>query len=268
VARTVLASSYGHQRKEVGGMAAFDTLIWVSLGVVLLAYLAYVVAGATESVVWAVSVALLSPFSALVFTFVHWRRARIPFLIAMVGGLSSVVALTGNLATHEPEIVVGNRGRARVTLPLGWSVQSNLNADAEIQVGNLIGGRFLIMITDTKESLSKANLGNLELYDLAELLAADFAETFRDGVVRGPEGRMVGPLPAVEHRIIGSVENYQFTAIHVTLEGSTSIYRLIAWSPTSQFPSSESELRQVIDSFEEIGATPEIVAVNGPVRFR
>jgi hypothetical protein len=87
-------------------------------------------------------------------------------------------------------------------------------------------------------------------------------------VVRGPVGRTVGPLPAVEHRIIGSVENYQFTAIHVTLEGSTSIYRLIAWSPTSQFPSSESELRKVIDSFEEIGTTVGLVAMIEPVRSR
>jgi hypothetical protein len=132
-----------------------------------------------------------------------------------------------------------------------------MNEDAEIQVANLIGGRFLIVITDTKESLVEAGMGELGLHDLSELLAADFAESLSDGAVRGREDRMVGPLPAVEHRITGTSENFPFTAIHVTLEGNTSFYRLIAWSPTSQFRSSEAELRAVIDSFAHAAADPE-----------
>ncbi len=249
-------------------MGAFEVLVLVGLGIVLIAYIAYIIAGAAESAVWAVAVVFLIPVAALVFTLVHWRRARIPFAIAMVGCLTTVVSLGLGYATHEPEIVVGTEGRTRVTLPLGWSEKSDMNEDAEIQVANLIGSRFLIAITDTKESLLEKGMGDLGLHELATLLAADFAGTLRDGVVRGPEDRRVGSLPAVEHRITGSSEDYEFTVIHVTLEGSTSFYRLIAWSPTSQFRSSESELREVIDSFEEVSATVELVAMDGPVRFR
>ena len=249
-------------------MAALEILAPAGLGIVLVAYITFIVAGAKESAIWAVVIALASPLAALAFTIVHWRRARIPFAVAVAGCLTTVVALGVGFATHEPEIVVGAEGQTRITLPLGWSKQSDMNEDAEIQVANRIGSRFLIMITDSKESLLEAGLGNLGLHELAELLAADFAETLRDGVVRGSESRNVGPLPAIEHRITGMSEEYEFTVIHVTLEGSTSFYRLIAWSPTSQFRSSESELRDVIDSFEELDRTTELVAVNGPVRFR
>ncbi len=155
-------------------------------------------------------------------------------------------------ATPNPSstgtVLLGSTGQTQITLPDRWSEDRELHASAEVQASNRPAEMYTIILSE-----SKADFGSLLLEEHSEITRELLTENLSDVTQSQPTRLTVNGHPALEYEIRASIDNIEVVYIHTTVETPTNFHQILAWTLPNNFAANQQELRQVIQSFQEVG---------------
>ncbi len=151
-------------------------------------------------------------------------------------------------------------GFARIGLPSGWR-PATLNASASLQAVQPVQGRYLIVISESRED-----------YDNTVTLAAHSTQAvnrltsgLRILASRGPVDTTVDGFPARQFELETLQGKSLLNFLHTTVEGARAWHQVVCWAPRSQY--SRSLFEGMLEGFEELpGPAPRpLDAASAPV---
>ena len=136
-------------------------------------------------------------------------------------------------------------GLARVTLPPGWRAASDLNEGAWLQAIDPLRGRYLIVLSESREDFEDA----MDLHEHSLRTRKTLGESVRILAMRGPEEREVGGFKAIQYELDASDHLTLLTYLHTTIEGHRAFHQVLAWATRSCFDRATFE--RLLDGFSE-----------------
>lgn len=136
---------------------------------------------------------------------------------------------------------------SRMRIPGSWSTQSDLNAKADLQVGNLLQQQYLIVLTEAKEDFASMDAERLLEHHVSKL-ETDLSATKR---VPLPATR-IGAYPARQMELHGTSDNLNIVYLVTAVEGPKYFHGIIGWTTKSRWPESRAVLERTVLTFQEI----------------
>ena len=134
-----------------------------------------------------------------------------------------------------------------VIMPASWSLQKNLNDNADLQMGNPFKEAYAVILSD-----NKMDLDNFSLDEHSNLTRSFITNSLRDFQESEPEYFYVGEHEAVRYQLAGTIDGIHAVYWHVTIETENYFHQFILWSLKSKFSKNEADFDAVIQSFEVI----------------
>lgn len=134
-----------------------------------------------------------------------------------------------------------------VTMPASWSLRSDLNEVADLQMGNPFKEAYTIIISENKMDFDDITLA--EHSDITRSMIRQGLENYRES---DPEVIDIEGNRALRYRLTGSVDGLNIVYWHVTIETENHYHQILLWSLKSKFAENEDDFDSVIQSFEEI----------------
>jgi len=134
-----------------------------------------------------------------------------------------------------------------VTMPASWSLRSDLNQVADLQMGNPFKEAYTIVISENKMDFDEITLA--EHSDITRSMIRQGLKNYHES---GPEEFDIDGNPALRYRLTGSVDGLNIVYWHVTIETENHYHQMLLWSLKSKFAENEADFDSVIQSFEEI----------------
>jgi len=159
---------------------------------------------------------------------------------------------TQALSTGEDGNMLRNEDAGiQLTLPSSWSEDLSLHESAELQASDPDRQLYVIVVAEDDESLLRLGLQeNAENYRtlLVNRLASSSGQTKTDTA-------FIGDNFANQYEIRGQVDDSTpVVYLHTTVVTEQRYYQIVAWTTPEQYPAYASELREITQSFEEIGS--------------
>ena len=165
--------------------------------------------------------------------------------------LSLVIAITSlvacDLLPGKPQKVEFLNNSYSVMMPSSWSVRSDLNDVADLQMGNNYKEAYVIIISE-----NKMDFENLSLEGHSDLTRSLIKESLSNYQESDPEYLNSGKFRALRYRLTGSIEGLNLVYWHVTLESREYYHQIILWSLKSKFSGNKADYDTVIQSFAAI----------------
>jgi hypothetical protein len=140
------------------------------------------------------------------------------------------------------------KNKYQVVIPSDWKVLE-LNDQANIEVGNAKDEIYFILISESKDDLSRWNIEKHSRITLASILASLSLPT-----IEGPNYLNIDGDKAVQYILSGEIQGLNIVYIHTTVESEKYFNQLLAWTLKSRFSDKEQILKDVINSFQVIEA--------------
>ncbi|NER78797.1 MAG: hypothetical protein F6K42_04305 [Leptolyngbya sp. SIO1D8] len=150
--------------------------------------------------------------------------------------------------SSEPDgvVLVSTDGSSQLTIPEDWSETTDLNDVAILQAANPVKEQYVIVIQDSKEDFTDANL---EYH--SEVTAELLIEGLTSPEVTEPRSLTINNYPALQKEISGAFDNINVVYLHTSIETPTHFYQVLTWSLKSRFEGNRSTFEQVTQSFRE-----------------
>jgi len=175
-------------------------------------------------------------------------------LLTVVLGCSFFNKIQKEVAkTQAPQTLTGSDGSCQITVPGTWRTQSNLNNEATIQAGNLIGELYIVVLRESKADFGKK--GNLDFF--TNLVRDNFKQTAEEAVLSEPLPVTINGYQARQFETSGEVENIKAKYLYATVETEKNYYQIITWTLASRYADNKAQLSEVINSFKEIDAAQQ-----------
>src|SRR5262249_49332547 len=146
-------------------------------------------------------------------------------------------------------IIKSNDGSIQMRIPAGWSLATDLNAQAELQARSPKRDVSLVVLTELKIDLREG----MTYPEHSELTLNKFLKKFGEGrIVRGPTDLVINARPALQYEIHGLDKNTRFAALHTTIDGRDSFHQVLVSTTPSGLERNRTTLQEIINSFTEI----------------
>ncbi|HEU0299231.1 MAG TPA: RDD family protein [Longimicrobium sp.] len=144
---------------------------------------------------------------------------------------------------RNPRIVLSSDGGSQITVPGRWRTLPEASLTAEIRVGSIVAEQFVIVQTNSRDSIP----GDVSLERFAEWAVEDVQEDVAEATPATPRHLTVGGRPAIQYEVRDTVDVLWMTVV----ESETHFHRVLAWTPVSRAEASEPLMQAVIQSFRE-----------------
>lgn len=134
-----------------------------------------------------------------------------------------------------------------VVMPATWSLRSDLNSVADLQMGNLFKEAYTIVISE-----NKMDFEDMTMEEHSEITRSMIKQGIKNCVESEPEILDIGVNRALRYQLTGSVDGLNLIYWHVTIETEDHYHQMLLWSLKSKFSNNEDDFDSVIQSFEEI----------------
>jgi hypothetical protein len=169
-----------------------------------------------------------------------------PVLAAL---LVAATAGCGAIGNASPRAITSSDGLSRIVMPPGWKVRTDLNEEADIQVGDLRNNVFLIVLSE-----KKIDFEEIDYHQHSQLTRRGFMENLDNGrVVAGPTRLTINGHNAVQYQLQGSVKGIKIVYLHVTVDGDDAFHQILTWTVPSSLQKNREAMDFLIRSFEEVG---------------
>jgi tetrahydromethanopterin S-methyltransferase subunit B len=170
---------------------------------------------------------------------------RTLFIWLLVGALLACkLPRSGSSADVEVE---GTDHHSRMRIPSSWSTQSDLNAEADLQVGNRLGQEFMIVLTEAKEDFASMDVARLLETHVSRL------ETALSSPKRAPQSTtQLGAYPARQTELSGVLKNLNLVYLVTVVEGPKHFHGIIAWTAKSRWTEAKPKFDRALLTFQEI----------------
>lgn len=144
--------------------------------------------------------------------------------------------------------LVSTDGKSQVVMPKGWSKQTDLHDDAELQAANRRRELYLIVLTEAKQDFPAGTT----FKDHAKLTLDSLQSNLSGAeLVRGPTEITINGRSALQSEIQGTIDGLNVVYIHTTVDGKENFYQLLSWTLRDKLSSNRSEMESIINSFAE-----------------
>jgi len=133
-------------------------------------------------------------------------------------------------------------------MPAGWSKQTDLHDDAELQAANRRKDVYLIVLTESKQDFATGTT----FQDHAKLTLGSLQTNLSDAeVVRGPAEITINGRTALQSEIQGTIDGLNVVYIHTTVDGKENFFQLLSWTIRSKLSTNRPAMETIINSFAE-----------------
>ncbi len=138
-------------------------------------------------------------------------------------------------------------GMFSVSLPAGWSLMTDLNNDADLQIGNDQKGGYCIILSE-----NMMDFDNITLQQHSDITRSALRENLENYNESEVEHLQLGPYKAVRYKILGSIDGINIIYWHTTIETRSYYHQTLLWSLPSDFPANKSDFDAILASFQSI----------------
>jgi hypothetical protein len=139
-------------------------------------------------------------------------------------------------------------GKSKVVMPKGWSKQTDLHDDSELQAANRRRELYLIVLTESKVDFPAGTT----FKDHAKLTLDSLKSNLTGAnVVNGPTEITINGRSALQSEIHGTIDGLNVVYIHTTVDGKENFYQLLSWTLKSKLSANKPEMDSIINSFAE-----------------
>ena len=171
------------------------------------------------------------------------KSVRIHIVLLVV--FFSLVAC--DLLSKKPEKISFLEDSFSVMKPGSWSLRSDLNEVADLQMGNPLKEAYVIIISE-----NKMDFDNLSLEEHSEITRSSLREGLKNFRESEPEYLDNGEYATLRYRLAGNINGVNIVYWHVTIETPAYFHQMLLWSLKSKFSKNEADFNAVIQSFEVI----------------
>lgn len=166
-------------------------------------------------------------------------------LILVVVAFSSLGGC--DILSNKPEKIEFLNNSFAVIKPASWSLRSDLNDVADLQMGNSFKEAYAIIISE-----NKMDFENLSLEGHSDITRSLIKEGLKHYQESDPEYLNNGSFRFLRYRLSGNINGVNVVYWHVTLETEEHFHQMLLWSLKSKFSKNEADFNAVIQSFEAI----------------
>jgi hypothetical protein len=168
-------------------------------------------------------------------------------MILVLAGIPACDFLPGDFLPGQPEKVEFLDQSFAVEKPASWSLRSDLNDVADLQMGNPFKEAYAIIISE-----NKMDFDEMTLQDHSDLTRSMIGQNLKNYHESDQEVLYIGGHQALRYRLTGSMDGLNIVYWHVTIETENYYHQMLLWSLKSKFGQNEADFDSVIQSFEEI----------------
>ncbi len=191
--------------------------------------------------------------------FMNHRRARLFVRIFTRGGtrvfyglLGAAILFAGMIssmgvvqeADWQPESLEFLDGKFTVLRPATWSIMTNLNDEADVQMGNFMQGALCLILSESKEDI----WGGADLEWFSSTTSQAFTETLAISDMTGPEMLTLSGQPATRYVIDEEDDGMALRFWHVSIDSETHFHQVILWGSQSDFSEISVDFQAVLES--------------------
>lgn len=148
----------------------------------------------------------------------------------------------------EPETVQFFEGQFQALKPASWSMQSDLNDVADLQMGNRFKDVYCTVLTEAKVDFAD----DVTVETFSDLTRAMLVESLSDPTETGPTTMEYSGQPAVLYELVGSIDNTRIKYWHVSIESPTHFHQVVLWSLPSKFDANKADFEAVLGSIRAV----------------
>ena len=154
----------------------------------------------------------------------------------------------GKIGNTTPRTIKSDDGLSQIVIPPGWKIRSDLNEEADIQVGDLRNNGYLIVLSE-----NKIDFDQIGYKEHSRLTREGFMETMEKGeVTSGPSEIEINHRKAVKFEMQGTVNGVKIVYFHITVDGEKAFHQILAWTVPSQVDKNRANINFVVNSFQEL----------------
>jgi hypothetical protein len=156
-------------------------------------------------------------------------------------------------ADKKTQVITATDNKSELTVPGSWEKQSGLNNEAAIQVANLIGGQYAIVITESKKDLGS----DITLQQFADAVKENTTKNvlIQNVVMSEPKPITINGYPAVQFESNGTAAGIKLNWIYTLINAPKNYHQVITWSLAAKYEQNKPVLLEVANSFKEIDAS-------------
>ena len=176
------------------------------------------------------------------FALIKKSGIGLTIMILVFAGILSCDLLPG-----EPKKVEFLDQSFAVEMPASWSLRSDLNDVADLQMGNSFKEAYAIIISE-----NKMDFDEMTLQDHSDLTRSVIGQNLKNYHESDQEILDIGGNQALRYRLTGSVDGLNIVYWHVTIETENHYHQMLMWSLKSKFAQNQDDFEAVLQSFEAI----------------
>lgn len=150
----------------------------------------------------------------------------------------------------KPTDVPSGSGTVKITAPKGWSEQTELNDEADIQIANIWKDMYLIVLSEPKSDFPE----DMDYLAHSELTRGEIMKALTDANQdAGPNNLDLGGRKAVEYQISGQVDGTDIVYLHTTIDDQSMYHQVLAWTTPARFDDAKAIFRSTVRSVNQTG---------------
>lgn len=158
-------------------------------------------------------------------------------------------------ADKKTQVITATDNKSELTVPGSWEKQSGLNNEAAIQVANLIGGQYAIVITESKKDLGS----DISLQQFTDAVKENTTKNvlIQNVVMSEPKPITINGYPGVQFESNGTAAGIKLNWIYTLINAPKNYHQVITWSLAAKYEQNKPVLLEVANSFKEIDASAD-----------
>lgn len=174
------------------------------------------------------------------------------FMEGFKKGVEKGVGESNKTTKEATQTITSEDGSSTLSVPTGWSKQTDLNAEATLQVANPREELYLIVIREPKTDFPKSTT----LETLVKLVRTNAEKSITDAQFSEPTATTIDGFSAKQFDVSGTVSGIKAKYLYAVIETPKNYYQVMSWTLADKYIENKSKLQDAINSFKEINAEP------------
>ena len=135
-----------------------------------------------------------------------------------------------------------------IKTPKSWSHMTDLNEEADLQMGNLRDEAYVVILSEHKADFNDVTLQGHS--DLTRSLIKEALTNYQESEAQ--HSTTIGKYPVIRYQIEGNIEKINVVYWHATVETEEHFHQMLLWSLKSKFNDNKADFASVIRSFDKV----------------
>lgn len=177
-------------------------------------------------------------------------------LCALLIAQTSACALVqrmGSSGGGKPIVLTSTDGGFQLTVPGDWRSETALNEQASIQASHRFRETYVVLLTESKRDFT----GDMTLEQFTTMTRDAMMSQVRSAATTELKPMTINGNRALEYEITGGVEGLNIVYLITTVETPGHYHQIITWTLPSRLEQYRGTLREVTQSFREVGGAEQ-----------